>query len=230
MAWVGLLGHYLLMQNLLLIDLDNTLIDRSTGFERWAQAFLCSIGRYSEEEMRWLHSQDRDGTASRKVFFNEARTRYGLPHSTDTLVARYQSAIPSFIPPPTHDTLIALREARQGGYKVCIVTNGSRRTQEPKITADLANAVDGWVISEVVGARKPDPAILLSAAECVRQAVTVRSWLIGDRPESDILCASRAGILSAWVKRDQDWDGTLSYRPTVEVRDVSEAVQRILST
>lgn len=150
------------------------------------------------------------------------------PPGIETLVADYQAELPRLIPPASEKTLRALRSAREAGHSVCIVTNGSRRTQEPKITPELAAAVDGWVVSEMVGAAKPDTALVLGAADCVGRRLTADSWLIGDRAETDVLGAARAGIRSAWIRRGRVWDGHLPYRPTIEAATVWEAIDRIL--
>lgn len=122
-----------------------------------------------------------------------------------------------------------MAEARAVGWKICIVTNGGTRAQVPKISPELAAAVDGWVISEIVGAGKPDPKILRAAASEVGSSLTPDSWLIGDRHETDVLCAVRAGIRSAWVSRGRDWDSVLPYRPTLEATTSADAVSRILA-
>jgi putative hydrolase of the HAD superfamily len=213
---------------MIFVDLDNTLIDRLAGFNRWAQTFLVSIGRLEPDERAWLDSVDRDGLAPRDEFFRLVRARYSLDESIPDLIESYVAAIAELIPPPTPETLSALRLARQRGFKTCIVTNGSRRTQEPKIRRALADAVDGWVISGELGIAKPDPDMLRSAAAVCGERLTPDSWMIGDRPETDVLIACRADIRSAWVTRGSRWDGRLDYHPTIEAESFPEAATRIL--
>ena len=212
---------------LLLIDLDNTLIDRQRGFERWTMVFLDGLKSAEAEEFAWLRSMDGDGVTPRHEFFRQARVRYGLAATVEDLVAAYQALMPQLIPPPSPETLSALRTARENGFKTCIVTNGSRATQEPKILSDLAEAVDGWVISGEIGVRKPDPAILRYAAKACGEPLTPQSWMIGDRPEADILCAHRGGIRSVWLPRGAEWDEQLDYRPNLTAASFAEAVERI---
>lgn len=229
-GWSGRLSSVIIwdVRSLLLVDLDDTLIDRAAGFARWAEEFLRTIGHRSKAEMAWLLSLDDDAMTPRSRLFAAVRVRYGLRPSIETLVAHYQAELPRLIPPPSEKTPGALRSAREAGHCVCIVTNGSRRTQEPKITPELAAAVDGWVVSEAVGTAKPDPALLLAAADCVGRRLAADSWLIGDRAETDVLGAARAGIRSAWIKRGRVWDSHLPYRPTIEAATVWEAIDRIL--
>lgn len=220
--------------DVLFFDLDNTLIDRATGFSAWAESFLRGRGRYSEDEVVWLHSEDGDGSVSRTSFFKRLREHYGLSEAVDDLVSTYRQGFPALIPPlstpPADETLTSLRVAHENGFKICIVTNGSRGTQEPKIiSSGLANHVDRWCISEDAGVRKPDPTILLIAAGLCGEELTPGSWLIGDRPQIDIWCAWRAGLRSAWITRGQDWDDALQYRPTLAASTVSDAVERIIA-
>jgi putative hydrolase of the HAD superfamily len=214
---------------MLLIDLDNTLIDRSAGFRQWMDSFMSALGRHSTDDEAWLVAADEDGFVPRAQFFDAVRRRYGLKETVEELVDTYQAEFPSLIPPPPSATIDALSMARSAGHKICIVTNGDRAIQEPKITADLAHAVDAWVISGEIGVRKPDPAILLQAAARCGLPLDRRAWMIGDAPEADVLCAHRAGIRSAWVDRGRSWDARLTFRPTLSVGSAPEAINAILS-
>src|SRR5438552_889337 len=98
--------HHGLVDALLLVDLDNTLVDRAAGFDRWASAFLHDIGKTTDSQMSWLQSVDEDGMATREMFFKAVKHRYGLREPTDALVAKYRSEFPSFVPSPTPATLL----------------------------------------------------------------------------------------------------------------------------
>jgi HAD superfamily hydrolase (TIGR01509 family) len=171
---------------------------------------------------------DGTGLTPREELLGGIRDRYGLPVDVPAMMDAYYQEFPPLIPQPAPDTFEALAKARAAGWKVCIVTNGGRRAQVPKISPEVAAAVDGWVLSETVGVGKPDPRILHEAAATVGSRLTPTSWLIGDRHETDVLGAVRAGIRSAWISRGRVWDSSLSYRPTVEVSTVPEAVAEIL--
>ena len=51
--------------SLLLVDLDNTLIDRAGAFERWAQGFVAARGG-DAGDAAWLVAADRDGLEPRE--------------------------------------------------------------------------------------------------------------------------------------------------------------------
>lgn len=50
---------------LLLVDLDNTLVDRASAFDRWASDFIRSHG-FSADATAWLIAVDRDGYEPRE--------------------------------------------------------------------------------------------------------------------------------------------------------------------
>ena len=212
----------------LLIDLDDTLIDRQAGLRSWATRFLRNLGRDTRDELAWV--VDLDGTGLTPVRCSSAgsgslRSRGRRAGDHGCLLP----GVPTSHPATARHTYAALAEARAVGWKICIVTNGGSRAQVPKISPELAAAVDGWVISETVGVGKPDPRILHVAAAEVDCRLTPESWLIGDRPETDVLGAVRAGIRSVWISRGRRWDSLLPYRPTLEASTIADAVPRILA-
>ena len=71
---------------LLLIDLDNTLIDRRAAFKGWA------LSRFGESELPWLISADRDGFETREAL--AARRPHVRPHVTSATDAAGDRAPP----------------------------------------------------------------------------------------------------------------------------------------
>jgi putative hydrolase of the HAD superfamily len=123
----------------------------------------------------------------------------------------------------------ALDEARSGGWSCVIVTNGSTAQQEAKIhTAGLDRLVDGWVVSEEIGHKKPDPEIFLAAAEAARLPLT-GAWVVGDSPPADIAGAHALGLPSVWVSAGRPWRQE-SYRPTRLAEDAASAISYAIST
>jgi FMN phosphatase YigB (HAD superfamily) len=209
------------------LDLDNTLIDRAEGFRRWARTLLAGIGHVDEDELQWLVTVDEEGLCRRPTFFELIKDRYALAEPVDLLVARFYEALPRHIPPLDPQTVDALIRARRNDWTLCVVTNGSA-VQHTKIqAAGLLDLVDCCVISGEVGCAKPDPRIVTIAAEMCDMRTTRDDWLVGDRPEIDILCAVQAGIRSAWIQRDGSWTEP-TYRPTISVPSVAAALDRIL--
>src|SRR5260221_6397288 len=105
---------------LLLIDLDDTLVDRRGCFERWAQAFAEAHGL--EDAVPWLVETDERGLAPRHLFFERAREHFGLADSVRDLVAAYHVDYPRRMQPPASEAVTLLDDLPAPGWKVGIVT------------------------------------------------------------------------------------------------------------
>ena len=71
-------------------------------------------------------------------------------------------------------------------------------------TLGLADCAACIVISELVGARKPDPAIFHAAAARIG-IVPARIMVAGNHPEADVAGAVRVGMQTAWRPRGRAW-------------------------
>ena len=120
-------------------------------------------------------------------------------------------------------TLTALR-AR--GIKLGIVSNGTTVEQLDQLARlKIKKFFDPILISQAVGIRKPDPRILEIAA---------RQWrfqpreilVIGDRPDWEVLCAKRAGMLSALTTEfvDQRKAITRKTKPELVIRRLEDLI------
>ncbi|MFE6622714.1 HAD family hydrolase [Streptomyces sp. NPDC057740] len=127
-----------------------------------------------------------------------------------------------------HSTRRALDRARAAGWTCVVVTNGRVVQQEAKIrNTGLDRLVQGWVVSEAVGRRKPEPEIFRAAAATVGAPLT-GAWVIGDSPHADIAGAASLGLRSVWVTNGRDWvEG--SYRPTHAAHDVASAIGHVVA-
>ena len=214
---------------LLLVDLDNTLIDRAGAFDRWARGFASerglasslgvasSLGFASERgvaaagggggaaDAEWLVAADRDGLESRERLAAMIGERFGLDARGEAgLLAELRGGLVRQLVPDAAVTR-ALRDARAAGWVPFVVTNGTVAQQERKLRrAGLDRDVAGWVISEGTGLRKPDPAIFQLAAARAGQPLD-GAWMIGDSAEADISGARNAGLPGIWLHRGRAW-------------------------
>ncbi len=79
-------------------------------------------------------------------------------------------------------------------YSLTMVSNGFHEVQYRKITnSGLSPFFDNVVLSDEVGALKPDPTIFRHALQ-LYDALPSQAIMIGDNFEADILGAARAGI------------------------------------
>jgi putative hydrolase of the HAD superfamily len=61
---------------LLLLDLDNTLIDRAAAFRCWAESFAAAVAAPASAD--WLIMADWDGLEPRERLAAKVRRRFGL--------------------------------------------------------------------------------------------------------------------------------------------------------
>lgn len=84
---------------------------------------------------------------------------------------------------------------------VGVVTNNQVAEQVDKVEfLGLSTTIDFLIISEAVGAEKPDPAIFRAALAAAR-ARPREAVMVGDSWTNDVLGARRAGIRPVWFNR-----------------------------
>ena len=135
------------MPDLILFDLDLTLMDRS-AFRRWAVAFAAERS-LPAAAVDLLVEADDLGRASRYEVFSALLEAHALPEDVDQLIASYRSGYPEHITP---DPLIlrALGRLKEAGWLLGVVTNGP----VPDTAANRAK--DGQPLSN--GGRSTPPA------------------------------------------------------------------------
>ncbi|HEX7443701.1 MAG TPA: HAD family hydrolase [Acidimicrobiales bacterium] len=188
---------------LALFDLDNTLVDRTAAF---AEAVPGLARRYDldpVEAVPFIIRTDQDGTVGWPVWMGALIERFGIDTTVDEMRAAFVSGYLAAyrLDPGVAD---ALRRLREAGWSTGIVTNGPP-SQADKITGTgLAGLVDGWVVSEELGVRKPDPRIFAeAAARC--GAELAGGWMVGDSAHADMAGARNAGLRSIWLPRGRPW-------------------------
>ena len=189
---------------LLLVDLDNTLIDRAGAFDRWARGFAAAR-RGDAGDAAWLVAADRDGLEPRERFAGMIAERFGLGAQDEgAILAELRGGMVGELV-ADDAVILALRRARAAGWAPFVVTNGTVAQQERKLRqTGLDREVAGWVVSEGAGLRKPDPSIFRFAAEQAGQSLD-GAWMIGDSAEADIGGARGAGLPSVWLHRGRPW-------------------------
>jgi putative hydrolase of the HAD superfamily len=212
---------------LLLVDLDNTLIDRANAFARWAEEFSWAQGG-SPQDAQWLAAVDRDGLEPRERLAAMIAGRFGLgSHAEARLLAELRGGLVRQIVPDAAVTQ-ALRDARAAGWVPFVVTNGTVQQQERKLRhAGLDQEVAGWIISAGAGIRKPDPKIFRLAASRAGQPLD-GAWMIGDSAEADIRGARDAGLPGIWLHRGRPWPLT-AFQPGHTADSFPRAVQIVLA-
>ncbi|MFG2783096.1 HAD family hydrolase [Streptomyces prunicolor] len=210
---------------LLMLDLDNTLVDRDAAFGEAVREFLAAHG-LPAADLTWLLSADASGYTPRRDVARAMTERYDGTVPAD--------AIHTFLDrgAADHVTLAeparaALTKAVAAGWTCVIVTNGRVSQQELKIrNTGLDALVHGWVISEAVGHKKPAPEIFHAAAATVGESLR-SSWVIGDSAPADIRGASGVDARSVWVSNGHPWTEP-TFRPTHIAVDTASAIHHVI--
>ncbi|MDQ1124832.1 HAD family hydrolase [Microbacterium trichothecenolyticum] len=206
----------------LLLDLDNTLVDRDGAFTRWAEEFVSSMGG-DRDDVDWLVAQDMGGYRARAELAVDIIDRFGCTQSPESLVSAMRDGV------VTHtrcygNVLSELRLLKNAGAALVIVTNGNTVQQKRKITASgLDTLIDAALISEEVGAKKPDRLIFESALRY--GSGTAVPWMVGDHPIADMSGARAAGISTAWVSHSRPWSPT--WTPDITETTPSEVLAAV---
>ena len=186
---------------LVLFDLDNTLLDREAAFARWSRAFVREHG-LPAEACSFMKSADRDGLEPKASFFEQVQAEFDIAVDIEELLARYHEDYPPCYR-VDQETVKGLRQLRSGGWRIGVVTNGAQ-TQLTKLEAtNLVDEFDGICVSELVGVRKPDPAIFQIAATLCESPL--EGWMIGDSVAADMAGGRGVGLRTIWIARSRTW-------------------------
>jgi putative hydrolase of the HAD superfamily len=205
---------------LLLIDLDNTLVDRAAAFKSWAES------RFGRSHLAWLVDADGNGQAPREQVAARIAARFGMDEQ-EILNDLRAGMVDRVRPAPGVAT--ALATARDAGFVAFVVTNGGVTQQEAKLRrTGLDRLVAGWTISEAAGVRKPDRLIFEAAAAAAGLPLSASGWMIGDNAENDVGGGVTAGLRTGWVAHDRQWPAHLAYRPDLSAVSCAALIDELI--
>lgn len=207
---------------LVAFDLDGTLVDQTAAARLWAQEFARGVGLTAEQAAHLAAALV--ARRPKGAVFAEVVAAWSLPMSGEEVWAEYRARMPELVTCSEPD-LAALRGLRQTGWTLGVVTNGMVDNQEGKIRrTGLADLVDGWVISEEIGVRKPDRAIFEALA--ARLGCPLEGWMVGDSLDMDVAGGSSAGLNTVWITSDVPNASSL-IQATMTAPTVAEAAKAI---
>ena len=219
--------------DVLLCDADNTIFDFNKAEENaFADACAC-VGIEADERLLGIYSEINEalwkllekGGITQKVLrvrrfeqFLEAIGRAELDAQTmsDAFVAGLgrQSV-------PFEGAIEAVaRWSRM--LPVIIVTNGIAKVQHSRMEgSEVRHYIRGMVISEEVGAAKPDPKMIFAGMEMANVTEKSRVLMLGDSLSSDIAAAANAGVDACWYNPHR-MENTKGLPVRYEIRDLDE--------
>ena len=105
---------------------------------------------------------------------------------------------------------------------VIIVTNGIAKVQHSRMEgSEVRHYIRGMVISEEVGAAKPDPKMIEAGMEMAGVTDKRRVLMLGDSLSSDIAAAANAGVDACWYN-PHIMENTKGLPVRYEIRDLDE--------
>lgn len=205
-----------------MLDLDGTLVDRQSAFERWAERLIASV-RGDEEDLAWLIAEDAEGYRPRRELADAITARLPAGGRPERLERQLQLGVIESI--ACYEGVVeGLRRLRDAGVELVLVTNGTVRQQTAKLERTGLDAqLDRVVISEEIGVKKPDPRIFAAALDGV--AADPGTWMVGDHPSADVGGARAAGLSTAWVSHGRPWPHT--WRPTLSATTTAEILRSL---
>lgn len=119
-----------------------------------------------------------------------------------------------------------LEQAHNAGMKIALVSNGISRIQRGRLSVcEFTGLLDAVVISEEIGAAKPDPKMITIAMEMLGCGNKADAVMLGDSLTADIKAAANAGVTSIWLNRKDD---TVSSSADCTVHSLEEACRVLL--
>jgi len=114
----------------------------------------------------------------------------------------------------------ALRDLRQAGMALVVVSNWDVSLHDVLARTGLRPLVDAAVSSAEAGSAKPDRAIFARALALAR-AQAAEAWHVGDSIDADVEGARRAGIVPVLIDRDS----ILEHPGVAEVRRITSLAE-----
>ena len=212
---------------LVLIDLDDTLFDYPKTEEAAFRNTFEELGFFAESELNnekkeeiyekikdrykdvnlqlWkdLEKEAVDKDRLKVVRFEKIIEEFDLKYDPYEMSELYLKKLGEGIFP--FEATEKLCEYLHSKYKVGIVTNGIKEVQHSRIeNSEIAKYIDKLVISEEVGANKPDKKIFEYAMDYFGVLDKKSVMMVGDSLVADIKGGQNTGIDTCWVNLKND--------------------------
>ena len=209
----------------LLCDLDDTLLDRRSSFMRFARLFYKRYKVIAETETfdrfySRLLALDSWAEEPKGQLFDKILSIWPeIPNTANELEEQFwRELIKGMKPIVGVQQFIDLLVHH--GVPWGVVTNGDDKQFEKIKQAGLEGIFPFVMVSDLFGARKPDPSIYGAALDMLGTSAS-ETLFIGDNPYTDIVGAQRSGMGSAWLTHGRAWPSELN-KPDHVITHVAE--------
>ena len=200
------------MPNIILFDLDQTLLDRNTSlikFVEWQVNFFQLVSQQNKQNFiaRFIEL-DNNGNVWKDLVYSQLIEEFSIQaFSVDFLLESYVNDFNKFCS-SFESVPEAIKNLYNKGYKLGLVSNGKSPFQENNFYAlGLKEFFSTIIVSEAVGMRKPDRQIFEYA--CRELGCTPNECIfVGDNPKADIEGANNAGMKTIFFHPDPSISST----------------------
>jgi putative hydrolase of the HAD superfamily len=227
----------------LLLDLDDTILDDSSGvLDCWREACDAHAEHLGEIPPQSLLDSVQtvsleywaDAERHRRGRLDLARARHevvsgalralgadesdvALRISTAYAAARHRRIR------PFDDAVETVRWFRERGCRLALLTNGAHDAQRTKIERfELEGLFDVILIEGALGYGKPDPRVYRKALDAL-DASPPEGWMVGDNLEWDVGGPQKLGITGIWIDaKGHGVPATSAVRPDRIIRSLSD--------
>jgi HAD superfamily hydrolase (TIGR01509 family) len=194
------------------------------GADRWCEEATAGVGHpEGPKTSRRRLRRHRDAWA--EAVLVAAGVEDGLPARTALLRRVVETEI--LWRPPYPDVPEMLDRIVAEGYRIGVASNNDGRTREKVAAIGLAHPFEVIVDSLEERTAKPEPDLVLVAAERMG-VMPFRALYVGNDPEKDVVSAHAAGMPVAWVEREGAGPGR--YHAEIVLPDLSGLPEAIRET
>lgn len=128
------------------------------------------------------------------------------------------------------DGVTAMLEQLYGKVKMGIITNGFTELQQKRLAnTHTEKFFEIVVVSEQIGAAKPDRQVFDHAFTLMEQEDKTKVLMVGDTLASDVLGGNNAGIDTCWFNHSKSKNET-QIRPTYEISSMDQLIEIVKGT
>lgn len=199
--------------DIILADIDNTLLDFTAGSHAGIRDVLAHLGiPFTQERLEryltinhGLWEAFERGEIEKSQIYPTRFARFldylGVSEDPMTINTFYMDRVRAHIFYMPH--CMEFLEAVHGKYKLYAVTNGDTKTQEVRLAnSGIGKYFDGVFISEQMGSKKPEPAYFDQVFAAIGPVDKRRCILLGDSLTSDMQGGRNAGVATCLLGQD----------------------------